>query len=111
MSTSTKTQHTAWQIEAGPITEVVMSPYMSVGYSISYEGGTFRLLQRVPQGRQGYDESHSRARLIAAAPELLEALEWALTILQSHNPFAGDANYNEFRNICDSAIAKARGAQ
>jgi hypothetical protein len=39
---------------------------------------------RVPHGMNGFREGESNARLIAAAPELLEALELAIGWIESH---------------------------
>ncbi len=49
------------------------------------------------------DIGHADARLIAAAPDLLEALQ------KARNTLAGCGMPNIAANICDAAIAKAEG--
>jgi hypothetical protein len=56
-------------------------------------------------------EAQANAALIAAAPDLLAALQWLL----QHDPDGdgGAPDYKELRHICDTAraaIAKATGA-
>lgn len=53
------------------------------------------------------DEVLSNARLIAAAPELLEAAKWALTALEALGH--GSANTDEARAL-ENAIQKAIGS-
>lgn len=66
----------------------------------------------VTTGVEGYgrDEGRANARLIAAAPCLLGALEWIALIYESC-----DLNHAEFRveakRCVDAAIAKAKGEQ
>lgn len=48
------------------------------------------------------------ARLIAAAPELLEALEWALRAMEARNPLWAEG---ERFIAARAAIAKAKGEQ
>jgi hypothetical protein len=69
--------------------------------------------------RDEYDEciesigdERANARLIAAAPEMYEALQWLL----KHDPDGdgGMPDYKELRHICDAAraaIAKAEGTR
>lgn len=99
-------QSQGWAIEAGPITESILSPYMTVGYSISYFGGTFRLVQRVSENKAGYEEASNRARLIAAAPELLEALE---TIYFYFNRPDSSKEPGTMLGMIEAAIRKAKG--
>lgn len=57
------------------------------------------------------------ARLIAAAPDLLEALSEALTHIEKHqridqhNPYTERELFKDLLFKCDAAIAKATGAQ
>lgn len=53
------------------------------------------------------DESLDDARLIAAAPELLEALQSIMKAIESRNYFAAETHA---QNIARAAIAKATGA-
>ncbi|CUI82783.1 Uncharacterised protein [Achromobacter xylosoxidans] len=50
----------------------------------------------------------ANARLIAAAPELLEALEWALRAMEARNPLWAEG---ERFIAARAAIAKAKGEQ
>ena len=50
-------------------------------------------------------ETHANARLIAAAPELMEALRLAM----EWNWLDDDARPSRVAEICDAAIAKATG--
>lgn len=56
-------------------------------------------------------EQLTNARLIASAPELLEALEWALSeIEESTQPYEWSCGYSsELHYKARTAIAKARG--
>ncbi|CUJ58749.1 Uncharacterised protein [Achromobacter xylosoxidans] len=54
------------------------------------------------------DRSEANARLIAAAPELLEALEWALRAMEARNPLWAEG---ERFVAARAAIAKAKGEQ
>ncbi|MFY2855016.1 hypothetical protein ACOTJG_13670 [Achromobacter xylosoxidans] len=53
-------------------------------------------------------ECDANARLIAAAPELLEALEWALRAMEARNPLWAEG---ERFIAARAAIAKAKGEQ
>ncbi len=57
-------------------------------------------------------QDHWNARLIAAAPELLAALESLLTYVENDNPgaaFGGDAEVSRLHEEACAALAKARG--
>ena len=53
----------------------------------------------------------ANARLIAAAPELLEALEKINKKIYAKGAPLGTEDYFAIREICCTAIAKARGQQ
>ncbi len=55
-------------------------------------------------GRPDADAGEANARLIAAAPDLMEACDFALTILEALGNGKGDAAM-----ACRAALAKARG--
>lgn len=55
----------------------------------------------------GLGEGKANARLIAAAPELLEALQLALLVIASPNMHARQKNID----IIENAIAKAEGKE
>jgi hypothetical protein len=52
--------------------------------------------------------TQANARLIAAAPDLLEALEWALDAWDTHNR-TGDPMQGDWESDAIAAIAKAKG--
>lgn len=56
------------------------------------------------------EEQAANARLIAAAPELLEALTWAVRFIDTYASKAAGPATPEV-NKCRAAIAKATGAQ
>ena len=58
---------------------------------------------------KGYAESEANARLIAAAPELLEALQDCRDYL-INNTFLGAATHSDIVNAAEAALAKAKGA-
>ena len=65
---------------------------------------------RTPRGFNGYSEGEANARLIAAAPEMLDALRLALTCLDA----AADGRLEDVKdeiggtaNIVDEAITRA----
>lgn len=59
--------------------------------------------------RRDDEQAKANARLIAAAPELLEALEGVLRTEDSRFRLSDD-DWSVFRQLARSAIAKARGA-
>jgi hypothetical protein len=67
-----------------------------------YPDGVCKILW---SGRRARDIAN--ARLIAAAPELLEALQVAVKVLEK--PFATIGQYQEFYRLSRAAIAKAEG--
>jgi hypothetical protein len=60
-------------------------------------------LQQVAEVNPHFDAWEANARLIAAAPELLEACNLALQRLQSYEIYGPE------RNACVAAIKKATG--
>lgn len=72
---------------------------------VEYEHSLF------PDESQYYAEAVANARLIAAAPDLLEALE-ALVAEQNGPPLLGrhEASWREAMAKAEAAIAKAKGA-
>lgn len=60
-----------------------------------------------------FDERRANARLIAAAPELLEACEFALLelSLKEGDKVLGASQWEEFKCKAKAAIAKAKGKQ
>jgi len=59
---------------------------------------------------RGDKEIHANARLIAAAPDLLEALEWALDAWDTHMK-TGYPMQGDWESDAIAAIAKAKGDQ
>ena len=58
----------------------------------------------------GFDGTlFANGRLIAAAPELLEALEHAFLVLLEDPTIGNNVDYNDVRSQCEAAIRKARG--
>lgn len=57
------------------------------------------------------DETHANAKLIAAAPDLLNALELAMATLERVKPSRPCDSTQGTRDVCNAAIAKARGQQ
>lgn len=58
-------------------------------------------------------EAEANARIIAAAPDLLEALQWALDELNGRTRYDEDVAEQQVENcyrLAEAAIAKARGA-
>ena len=55
---------------------------------------------------EGWTNDEANARLIAAAPDLLACLEWAISQI---DPVQSFPEHNSMRSDCLAAIAKARG--
>lgn len=70
------------------------------GYSTVVDSQTFEEIVRV--------DTREKARLIAAAPELLEALETLVSALQSHGLYISGPVSRAIK-ATDLPIAKARG--
>ena len=105
--TQGKTQHTKGQWSILP--EECDKPYIRIrGNRL---GGRYKIANVVTPiydggGSQEAEETRANARLIAAAPELLEALQAALEALR------GSAGFDEINNAkkqVKAAIAKATG--
>ena len=71
---------------------------------ISYQGesGKIRTIAHVYDGEE-FGSMEANARLIAAAPDLLEACEWALTLLKNNTTNKGQTVYK-----LENAIARTR---
>ena len=70
-------------------------------YSITGPRGTLPYIARIPAGRL---ENADNASLIAAAPELLAALEWACAGVEYM-----ETEYSEQLTAARAAIARAKG--
>jgi len=55
-----------------------------------------------------YGETETNAQLMASAPDLLEACEWALDWMSEYEHYISDSDHESYE-ILKSAIAKARG--
>jgi hypothetical protein len=93
-----------------------------------YPSGNFAIMAKAPNSgakidiaavyhpEWGYDsprdqaEAHANARLICAAPELLEALHKINDRIYARGAPLGTEDYFEIRKICTTAIDKAKGA-
>lgn len=95
-NTSSSNSHTAWS--AGPW-------YLDDEYWDDVRAGNDKLVANV-YGRGNDDEAKANARLIAAAPELYEALKNLLALSRPH--FSDSTQILAF-NLAESAIAKAEG--
>jgi hypothetical protein len=91
--TQNKTQHTP-----GP---------WRIGTSDREQGYTMYYLENT-QGAEFGAETESNARLIAAAPEMLDALRFVSEFYQLHFDVMPVA-FQTFADIVDTAIAKAEG--
>lgn len=86
----------------------------SSGNPFVYEGATGKTVAGVALVKKDCDreESEANARLIAAAPELLAALERTADVLEYYNENKGptrDSALCDLFAIARAAIAKARG--
>lgn len=70
--------------------------------------GFRRICSRHPDRTESNPESDANDKLIAAAPDLLEALQLALKCADDHG--ADHFGYGEFADIASAAIAKATSA-
>lgn len=101
-----QTKHTPgpWRIGENamgdPHTIWAAQPGMSVGGVFDSSYG-----EDAPPRKQ----ANANARLIAAAPELLDALVLVERIIEKHRLAGTDQNPKGFRDIIGAAIAKARG--
>ena len=87
------------------------------GRFITYIRGGNQLvpISAVPTGVEGYgrEEGRANARLIAAAPALLEALEDIASSARGSGPYARDRDADTLamiERVATSAIAKSTGA-
>ena len=71
-------------------------------------GSIAMIMQTHLRGRRNNDETHANARLIAAAPDMLEALRDALDNWEIHNR-SGDGMQGDWVHDARTAIAKATG--
>lgn len=76
--------------------------------SVKGKNGKHLVIARVCASKRGFFEARANARLMAAAPEMLEALEVIMTALTvSHH----GASLYAIRDIARRAILKAKGQQ
>ncbi len=59
---------------------------------------------------KAFREIQANARLIAAAPELLEALEWAVNDMHGVTKYTDPEQWNNCMALAEAAIARAKGA-
>ena len=100
-----KTKHTPGPckvVESTPNTVVTKNGRISVNWSYNADGGQ-RIVQRIA-------EVEANARLIAAAPEMYEALKAARAILQATGEWQ-DPIIREQVEIIKKAIDKAEGGE
>ena len=63
-----------WKIVTQNQTEH-LGNFCTLSHAIKYEGGQFQLKQRIIDSQDGYEEGQKRARLVEAAPDMLNELE------------------------------------
>lgn len=83
----------------------IYSPGAHADYAIFCDRGTVGNAMRLIGGYDKPIETESNARLIAAAPELLEALETIHTVVMGTSILKEQI----IEATCDSAIRKAKG--
>lgn len=87
-------------------------PWINMGTEICGPVNSGVIVARMPEWgvlADGLDARAANARLIAAAPDLLQALEaWKK---EARNPEVGGYVTSETRQKIDAAIAKANGGQ
>src|SRR3990167_8026725 len=105
--TQTKQKHTAGPWEARPANLNIKDPLF---YRADVIGGGIRVAHVVGVGE---DCANANARLIAAAPEMLEALKEAVKLISSeycfHNRVCSAENSKCYAQKQLQAIAKAEG--
>ena len=95
-------KHTAgpWRVDTGP---------KSRGRVISVCKGFPQKPVAQATGQETVDEREANARLIAAAPELLEALQWALAEIDGRTSYQRPDQKQACNTKARAAIAKAEG--
>ena len=89
--------------------EVVVNPYSTGRYVYSADNRRLAIVNEKDAGLEA-DESRANARLFAAAPDLLDALE-LLMDYQNGPPLPSYGHrWNEAMELARAAIAKAEGA-
>lgn len=80
-------------------------PWEVTDYGVEFEGARFgEVAFVVSKEREQFEATEANARLIAAAPDLLSALEDFISALDG-----GAVNYDYLAASARAAIAKARG--
>ena len=83
--------------------------YVYQGKDSASKGRLIAVCEPTTRTQEDWDQVFANARLIAAAPELLEALQ-TLVVVCIHASGSMDYNYGEFDlKAAEAAILKARG--
>lgn len=103
---TTETKHTS-----GPWYAYLEHDWWQIDVDYVARGRIGEIAPRIAELRAFTDENKANAYLIAAAPELLEALQQAVRALNIQPNFkVGDTNSYAIASLCDRSIAKALGS-
>lgn len=106
-------QHTPgpWEFRVYSNGCTIVSKHDRPGSSVrdALKGVSVIVEARIDDDQRNAREASPDARLIAAAPELLEALRWAMRYMEAANPTHTPA-YRKHHEEARAAIAKATGA-